>query len=466
MTAPTPTRELRRPRWFSLAAPLLLLWVAAEALHYLLGPRLPWAASLLASAAVLAAAVTLHHRRVVRWFAPLGRRLRRQNEELLALHLASLEVTAELELESVLRTIVDRASALLRTRYGALAVFAEDGTITSFVTTGIPPELHARIGAPPRGRGLLGVPLRSGERLRLDDLAADPRAAGFPARHPAMRTLLAVPVPGRGRPHGNLYLSEKEDGSTFTGEDEETLVRFAHQAKVAIDNALLHQRTLEIASARERLRLAAELYDGTAQVLAYVNTKTQVVREHTRQGRTEEALRHLDQLAAVARDIYAGQRARILDLKALDSEHRTTAVEAIAEHLRAWSGETAVAVDVDLPPAVAIAPEVELQLLRILQEGLDNVRRHAHASRVRIALRQEGEHGERVLLEMADDGIGFDPQGVGVDNRSPHLGLPAMRERAAALGGRLEVSATPGAGTRLLLELPAERRGTHAAAHR
>lgn len=463
MNDPHPRPDLRRVRLLALAAPLVLLWAAAEALHYVLGPRLPWSASLLASALVLAAAVAIHHRQVVRRFEPLARRLRRQNEELLALHLASLEVTAELELEAVLQTIVDRASALLRTRYGALAVFADDDTITSFVTTGVTPELRARIGAAPRGKGLLGVPLRSGERLRLDDLSADPRGAGFPANHPVMRTLLAVPVPGRGRPHGNLYLSEKEDGSTFTAEDEETLVRFAHQAKVAIDNALLHQRTLEIASARERLRLAAELYDGTAQVLAYVNTKTQVVREHTRQGRPEEALRHLDQLAAVARDIYAGQRARILDLKALDSEHQTTAVEAIAEHLRAWSGETAVEVDVDLPPDVDIAPEVELQLLRILQEGLDNVRRHAHASRVRVALRQEGP---RVLLEMADDGIGFDPQGVAATNGSPHLGLPAMRERAAALGGRLEVSATPGAGTRLLLELPAEREGTHAVAHR
>jgi signal transduction histidine kinase len=455
--------DVPRPRWLAVAVPLVLLWVAAEALHMFLGPLLPLWVRLLASAGVLAMAVAILHRQVISRIEPLAQRLQRQNEELLALHQAGLEVTADLALESVLQTVVDRASELLRTRYGALAVFSEDGAITSFVTTGVDAATAERIGAAPRGMGLLGVPLRTGERLLLDDLAADPRASGFPPHHPIMRSLLAVPVPGRGRPHGNLYLSEKEDGSAFTGQDEETLVRFALQAKVAIDNAILHQHTLEIAAARERLRLAAEMYDGTAQVLAYVNTKTQVVREHCRNGRQEEAVRHLDQLAAVARDIYAEQRARILDLKALDSDRRPTAVEAIAEHLRAWSGETAVAVDMDLPAAVDIAPEVELQLLRILQEGLDNVRRHAHATRIHLSLAQRGD---RVLLEVSDDGIGFDPQTIAASNGAPHLGLPAMRERAAAIGGRLEVQAAPGAGTRLRLDLPAEREAIHAADHR
>ena len=464
MTPRPPTApEVPRPRWLAVAVPLVLLWAAAEAVHWLLGPRLPLALQLVASACVLAMAVAILHRRVIAKIEPLAERLRRQNEELLALHEAGLEVTADLALETVLRTIVDRATGLLRTRYGALAVVGDDGAITTFVTTGVGEKVRHRIGAPPRGLGLLGVPLRSGETLRLDDLAADPRAAGFPPGHPPMKSLLAVPIPGRGRPHGNLYLSEKDDGSGFTAEDEETLTRFALQAKVAIENALLHERTLEISAARERLRLAAEMYDGTAQVLAYVNTKTQVVREHTRQGRQEEALRHLDQLAAVARDIYAEQRARILDLKALGDSGRPTAVEAIAEHLRAWSGETAVEVDMHLPPAVDIAPEVELQMLRILQEGLDNVRRHAHASRVRLSLSRADD---RVRLEMTDDGIGFDPDTVTASNGAPHLGLPAMRERAAALGGRLEVQAAPGAGTRLLLELPAEHEGNHATAHR
>jgi signal transduction histidine kinase len=455
-------REVPRPSWLAVAAPLLALWLAAEIVHTLLGPRLPWPLRLLASAGVLAAAVAIHHRQVMRRLEPLATRLRRQNEELLALHHASLEMTAELDLDAVLQTIVEGASTLLRTRYGALTVFADDGNVTSFVTTGVPAELHERLGAP-RGLGLLGVPLRSGERLRLDDVASEPRATGFPVFHPTVRTLLAVPIPGRGRPHGNLYLSERADGSTFTAEDEETLVRFAQQAKIAIDNAMLHQRTLEIASARERLRLASGLYDGTAQVLAYVNTKTQVVREHIRQGRTDEALQHLDQLAANARDVYAGHRARILDLKALDADRRPTAVEAIDDHLRAWSGETAVEIEAELPADVDIAPEVELQLLRILQEGLDNVRRHSHASLVRVALRQADE---RILLELADNGVGFDPEGAAATYGSPHLGLPAMKERATAMGGRLEVQAAPGAGTRLLLELPAEREGHHAAGHR
>ena len=110
-----------------------------------------------------------------------------------------------------------------------------------FLTTGIDPETHERIGELPHGRGILGVLIRDAHALRLHDLTADRRAVGFPPHHPLMRTFLGVPILLRGVAYGNLYLTEKEGGEDFTAEDEELTTLLAAQAAVAIENARLYE---------------------------------------------------------------------------------------------------------------------------------------------------------------------------------------------------------------------------------
>jgi signal transduction histidine kinase len=110
-----------------------------------------------------------------------------------------------------------------------------------FLTAGIDPETHERIGDLPRGRGILGVLIRDAQPLRLHDLTADPRSVGFPPHHPLMRSFLGVPILLRGVAYGNLYLTEKTDGGDFTAEDQEVVTLLAAQAAVAIENARLYE---------------------------------------------------------------------------------------------------------------------------------------------------------------------------------------------------------------------------------
>src|SRR5690606_10574930 len=131
------------------------------------------------------------------------------------------------------------ARDLVRAEYGALSVVDDDGGIQVFHTSGLSAEMRERIGEPPRGRGLLGVPLREGQILRLPNIRQDPRSAGFPPNHPPMKSLLAVPVECRGPFRGNLYLSDRIDRREFTEGDAETLQRFATQVGIAIDNQFL-----------------------------------------------------------------------------------------------------------------------------------------------------------------------------------------------------------------------------------
>lgn len=375
--------------------------------------------------------------------------LERQNRELLALHQAGLDIAAELSLESVLQKVVDQARHLIDSRYGALAIYDEASRISTFATSGLSAEERERIGPAPTGRGLLGVALGEGQRLRLDDISRDPRRVGFPDHHPAMRSLLAVPIQCKGPFRGNLYLSERTDGALFSREDEETLARFAVQAAVAIDNAHLHRRVRDLAASEERLRLAHEMHDGLAQVLAYVNTKAQAVQGFLRHGKSQEASDQLNQLAAAAREVYADVREGILGLR-VTSSALATLPETIRDYVDRWTGQTGIAAEVEVDRKLRLSTAVELQVFRIVQEGLANVRKHSRADAVSVRC-SGGDGAVRVVI--TDNGIGFRPEALG-RAEFPRFGLATMRERAESLGGQLVIHSTPGEGTRVEAEIP------------
>jgi two-component system, NarL family, sensor histidine kinase DevS len=155
---------------------------------------------------------------------------------------AGIAVTSELSLDALLEKLAKTASDLTGARYAALGVIDETGQeLERFVAVGIDAATHAAIGDLPRGRGILGVLISDARPLRLHDLTADPRSAGFPPHHPPMRTFLGAPVKLRGVAFGNLYLTEKEGGGDFTAEDEELVTLLAAQAAVAIENARLYE---------------------------------------------------------------------------------------------------------------------------------------------------------------------------------------------------------------------------------
>ena len=123
---------------------------------------------------------------------------------------AVVSVSSDLDLPSTLTRIVRAACRLAGARYGALGVLSPDRTrLSQFVTEGVSDDLRARIGHPPEGHGILGLLIDDPRPLRLHDITADPRAYGFPAEHPPMRSFLGVPVRTRDTVFGNLYLTEK-----------------------------------------------------------------------------------------------------------------------------------------------------------------------------------------------------------------------------------------------------------------
>ena len=148
---------------------------------------------------------------------------------------------APLDVEPVLRQLLDVAREVTGARYAAVGVLDEPRrALERFITAGVDDATHRRIGDLPRGRGILGLLIEEPRPLRLEHLGEHPRACGFPAAHPEMETFLGVPVVIRDEVWGNLYLTEKDGGRAFTAADEESVIILADWAAIAIDNARLY----------------------------------------------------------------------------------------------------------------------------------------------------------------------------------------------------------------------------------
>lgn len=158
-------------------------------------------------------------------------------ERLIALHRASLQLAQDVPVETLLERIAQMACEQARARYAALGVLGEDGRLKQFITVGMTREQARRIPHPPRGIGLIGALMNTRETIRLADIAADPRSAGFPPNHPVMRTFLGVPIRSGEQQLGQIYLTEKEGGEEFTVDDETIIQMLAAYAAVAIQNA-------------------------------------------------------------------------------------------------------------------------------------------------------------------------------------------------------------------------------------
>ncbi|MEA2561366.1 MAG: hypothetical protein QOH06_2870 [Acidobacteriota bacterium] len=439
---------LRRFKWTALAATAVFV-SAVDLIRLMVYPYLDsWQGRLIMGFTLVICAL-LFFGAMFTVIQRMQGRLERQNRELLSLHTATQDIHSELALDKLLQRVVDQATTLLDAQYGAISVINEQNRIESFVTSGISDELRARLGSPPVGHGLLGVVLNEGQRLRLPNLTRDSRSHGFPAHHPPMKSLLAVPVVCKGPFRGNLYLADKKEVPEFFEEDEDTLVRFATTAAIAIDNAYLHQRLNTLAVAEERLRIAHEMHDGLAQVLAYVNTKAQAVKELLRNDRPEEATRHLDQLASAAREVYGDVRESIIGLRNASVPGRSLG-DAIHDYVRSWEAQHGIACRIQVERGLRLSDNAELQLQRIVQESLANVRKHSQAKHVDVSLHQEDG---KIVATVQDDGRGFNPELLG-RAEFPRFGLATMRERAESIGGTVRLDSSPEQGTRVTIEIP------------
>jgi signal transduction histidine kinase len=379
----------------------------------------------------------------------LAEALDRRQRQLKALNEAGLTLAAELDSASVLQKIVDLAREVAGARYAALGIFNENGEVVQFLTTGITQEERERIGPLPRGRGLLGLLQDEQQPLRLRSIAEHPASVGFPKDHPSMGSFLGVPILWRGRSVGNLYMTEKIGATEFTSEDEDAIITLAAQAAIAIENARLYEQVGRISVLEERQRIGMDLHDGSMQSLYGVGLLLEDVADRL-PDEAQQVRPPIERAVEILNATIAEMRRYVMGLRPIRGAERplTESLPTLATAL-GDQAHLSVTVDVDPDAERDLDPEQREATFYVAADALTNVARHARARNATITFsRRDAE----AVLEVQDDGIGFD-----ASQRAPGLGLRNMRERAFVAGGRLHLASTPGRGTTIRLELPAER---------
>jgi signal transduction histidine kinase len=372
----------------------------------------------------------------------------KSDDALYALDRATRAIAGELDLDRVLQLNVDSVRELVAARYAALGIVGPDGLIERFITSGISAEHRARIGALPRGHGLLGTIIREGVSLRIPDIATHPDTYGFPPHHPPMHSFLGVPVRVGSETVGNFYLTEKRDAPEFSESDQELVEMFALHAGIAIQNARLHDEVQKLAVVDERMRISRDLHDGVIQSIYAVSLSLEDVLElidTDREGALSRVDRAIDRLHTTIGDI----RQFIVGLGPESYIGLDDALQAMARDLLAGSPAE---LTVDVADAALLAgrlpQEADHELVQIAREALSNVARHSGAEHATLTVRVTGDE---LALRVEDDGAGFDP-GRRLDGT--HFGLANLRDRAGAFGGTLAIESEPGRGTRIIVRLP------------
>jgi signal transduction histidine kinase len=315
---------------------------------------------------------------------------------------AVVAISSDLDMRQVLGSIVGSACELTGARFGALGIVGEDGMLSEFIPHGLTDAEVARTGAPPRGNGILGELIKHPTPLRLSSLTEHPESSGFPANHPPMTQFLGVPVRIRGTVFGNLYLTDKLDGTDFTELDQSLLEALATAAGFVIDNARAYalserqREWLEVTAAlNNNLHPPMALGDALGHIAVAVRTVSRasavaVVRSDAREHQVVATDgRHVERLPALVESLGASETTtRVTELRAGGVSGR--AVELV----------THVPGIFHVVMAEEVVDERELVVSLIEQAGLTLDRIQALEDREQLALVSDRERIARDLHDV------------------------------------------------------------------
>ena len=224
----------------------------------------------------------------------------------------------------------------------------------------------------------------------------------------------------------------------------------ADMAAIAINNARLLERERYVAVLEERERLAQEMHDSLAQVLGYLHLKAQATKRHLNGGELVRADDELTDMASLAHEAYLDVREAILGLRETVSPTRGI-IGTLREYLQKFRRQAGITAEIEVEGDVEpqFRPEAEVQLVRVIQEALTNIRKHARANEARIRI---ASGPNEIGISIEDKGRGFDP--AILTDEMPQFGVRTMRERVERVGGRFQIESSPGQGTTVRIYLP------------
>ena len=390
----------------------------------------------------------------------LERRVEERTQELSTLLDVSHNVASTLELRPLLNLTLDQLK-MVADYTGASVLTLQEEDFVMVASRGPHSEEHVLYRRYPTRHGRpIWEQIRRGQPVIIDDvrgegsLAAAYRQVVGNLEDPAfsyIRSWMGVPLMLKERVVGMLGISHQEPGC-YTPRHASLAMAIANQVAIAIENARLYEQAQALATLEERQRLARELHDSVTQALFSMTLHTRAVRMGLEREGVDLSgpLGHsMEQLSALAQMAVAEMRALIFELRP-DALSEEGLVEGLRKRAIALNAREGMTVAVQAPPErMHLEEACEEQLYRVAQEALHNVVKHAHASHIVVRV-EPAQDGRTLVVEIADDGQGFDTRA----EYPGHMGLHSMAERMQRIGGALTITSTPGHGTVVRAEAP------------
>jgi signal transduction histidine kinase len=373
---------------------------------------------------------------------------RRRAEQLRAINEVSRRISAILSLDELLPYVVSSLQATFN--YYNVNLFLVDRDLDGVI-------LKAQAGgdkaASPIGclvrmdEGVVGCVAGTGEPFNASDVNPESGNIGY-RELSATRSELAVPIKIGAETLGVLDIQSIETGA-FDEIDLFTAQTLGDQLAVAIENARLYQESRDIAVLEERNRMAREIHDTLAQGFTGIILQLEAAEQSLGED-TDHAQEHLNRARQLARESLNEARRSVWALRPQELE-RLPFMTALRQQTDRFYQDTGIQTELNISPnEKTLSAEIENALLRIFQESLTNIKKHAQAGKVEIKLTFDDK---LVMLRIDDNGVGFDPASS-MENR---FGLISMRERAKLLGGSVDVRSEQGQGTHIEVTMPVDR---------
>ena len=379
-----------------------------------------------------------------------------REQEAITLYELGTKISASLALSEVLDVVASAARELLDADIGLVGLYDEERReVVMKAAAGVQADLlkGLRIPIPMDGRSP-GKTLLDGQPVMAEISNSDPSAHHYEGWITGEQVAFSLTVPLlRGERLLGLIEVMTRQPRHFMQSDAQLLMRLAHHVVVSIENAQLYRQLRYLAALEERDRLAREMHDHLAQALGYLNVKSSITDDQLSNGQIDQASEGLAELKKIAKLMYIDVRESIFNLRTAVSLHKSlhqTLEEYLAEYRTHYGLD--VRLSLEHEDTIEFIPEVANQILRIIQEALTNVRKHADASCVWIRCEEDCD---QICIKIEDNGHGFYTTRIAKDGQQ-HYGLQIMRERAESIGGNLELDSVPGQGTRVIVRVPVQ----------
>ncbi|MDH5652354.1 MAG: histidine kinase [Gammaproteobacteria bacterium] len=358
---------------------------------------------------------------------------------------ASINVSRDLEdlLTRFLHTLKD----VVHARAAVVRLVTDDGQMHLVSSIGLDEDLMSREQLIPSESCLCGSAYNEGKVLFQSDIKECDKIVGRAFFGKEDVGMVVVPLQYRDRTLGVYNLFVYRDDYVDPKGIEDLLTSIGRHLGMAIDKARSDDAYNRFSIMEERTRIAHELHDSLAQTLASLRFQVRVLDETLRQGREQAVWHELEQIEINLDEAYAELRELITHFRApIDHRGLVPAVEHLVDRFRK---QTTIHVFLQKEwNLLHLPPSTEVQVLRIIQEALNNIRKHSEAHNVRILLRSDPSGNCMILIE--DDGVGIAvSQG---DETIDHYGMHIMSDRAKQIDGELRIESEPGEGTQIILQ--------------